>query len=412
VSAVCLARQAIYDRDLVPCGYELLYRSGPAAVAADGAGDTAMSAHTLQAALTDIGLDVLVGRRPVWVNLGASALTADLVAALPPERTVVEVLETAGADGQVVDAVASMRADGYRIALDDFVFRPELAPLVELADVVKLDALALDGAALAEQAELLRPYGVALLAEKVETHDVLDDCRALGFTLFQGYFLSRPRVLSAEGPSTEAVLRMRLLAELHAPDADFERLGSVIAADVTLSYRMLRYVNSAFVGLSRPVASVRQALVELGVRRVRSWATLLLLTDAAGGRRELAETALQRGAMCEALAAETRGDPEAAFTTGLLSVVDALLGCSISEAVADLPLSADVEGALLRRDGPLGDLLTRVVAYERGEFAAATRAPLDAELLTRAYVEAIAWAAELMGDTPAPEVRRAARRVA
>ena len=357
VGSVCLARQSIYDLGLAPCGYELLYRSSPSAedAATGGTGEeTTMSALTLRAALTEIGLDAIVGDLPAWVNVGDAFLIDDLASALPPERTVVEVLETTAGDPEVIAAVAKLRSDGYRIALDDFVFRPELGPLLELADVVKLDALALGPDGLREQVRLLGPYDVELVAEKVETYERLEQCRELGFTLFQGYFLSKPRLLSSERASTETALRMQLLAQLNDRDADFDRLAEIIASDVTLSYRMLRYINSAYVGLRKPVHSIREALIELGQRRVRSWATLLLLTEAAAERRELALTALHRASMCEALARSLSGDTLSAYTVGLLSVVDALLDCTLAAAVADLPIDAEVAGALLEREGWLG----------------------------------------------------------
>jgi EAL and modified HD-GYP domain-containing signal transduction protein len=355
----------------------------------------------LSAALTDIGLDAIVGNRPAWVNVGAAFLLDGLAAALPPERTVVEVLESTTASAPVLDAVTKLRASGYRIALDDFVHRPELVPLLELADVVKVDALALGPDGLEQQAALLRPYGVELVAEKVETYDVLDMCRALGFTRFQGYFLSRPRVLSTERVSSETALRMQLLVQLNDRDADFDRLAEIIASDVALTYRMLRYINSAYVGLRRPVASIREALIELGAQRVRSWATLLLISEAATGRRDLATMALHRADMCQALAGATGDDPQTAFTVGLLSVVDALLDCPLDEALAGLPIDEKVAAALLDREGRLGDLLGRVLAYERGDFAAATREPLDSPTLTRAYLQAIEWSSALLGGVPA-----------
>jgi EAL and modified HD-GYP domain-containing signal transduction protein len=401
----CLARQSIYDVELVPAGYELLYRSRPvaegsAAPEVDSASESAMSASTLTVALTDIGLDAIVGQHPAWVNVGDAFLLDDLAAALPPERTVIEVLETTAGNSQILDAAARLRSDGYRIALDDFVFRPELAPLLEVADVVKIDVLTVRPHELAEQVRVLRSYDVQLLAEKVETYETLEQCRELGFTMFQGYFLSKPRLLSSARHAGNMTLRMQLVAQLHDEDADFDRLAEVIASDVTLSYQMLRYINSAFVGLRRPVSSIREALIELGSRRVRSWATLLLLTEAAVGRRELAVTALHRANMCESLAQATAQNTDSAFTVGLLSVVDALLDTPLSQAVADLPLNPEVRAALLKRDGHLGDILARTIAYERGDFDVATRAPLDPAILTRAYLDAIEWSGELMSNAP------------
>src|SRR3954452_23282259 len=191
IGSACLARQSIYDVGLIPCGYELLYRSGASAggsgaVELGSAAETAMSASTLTGALTDIGLDAIVGDRPAWVNVGDAFLIDDLAAALPPQRTVIEVLETTAATAGIVGALTRLREEGYRLALDDFVFRPELESLLEIADVVKVDVLSHTEDELEQQVQLLHAHNVQLLAEKVETHEPLARCRELGFTLFQG----------------------------------------------------------------------------------------------------------------------------------------------------------------------------------------------------------------------------------
>jgi c-di-GMP phosphodiesterase len=396
--STCVARQAIYDLDLAVCGYELLYRPAPDRAADEPLGETEMSASALTVAFTDIGLDAIVGDKPAWVNVGNAFMTDDLVAFLPPERTVVELLETGSVEPAVVAALANLRTEGYRVALDDFCFRPELEPLVELANIVKVDVLAHDRAGLEEQVRLLRSFDVTLLAEKVETYEMLELCRSLGFELFQGYFLSRPRVVTNVRVSTEAAVRVRLAAQLNDPDASFDDLAEMIASDVTLSYRLLRYINSAYVGMRMPVASLHEALVLLGLRRVRSWVTLLLLSDAGAGRPDLVATALLRGHMCRSLAETTEQHPDRAFMVGLLSVADALVDRPLTEVIEELPIGPDLTTALLDREGPLGDLLGRVIAYERADFAAAAASPLDATTTTRAYIDAIDWSTRLIGS--------------
>jgi EAL and modified HD-GYP domain-containing signal transduction protein len=401
-----LARQAIYDTDLAVSGYELLYRSapfhdGPHPVDARVLGETAMSASALTMAFTDIGLERIVGDRHAWVNVGDAFMTDDLTALLPPERSVIELLETSKADGPVIDALAKLRAEGYQIALDDFVYRPQLDPLVRLANIVKVDVLAHDDAGLAEQVRLLEPYDVVLLAEKVETYDVLERCRALGFVLFQGYFLSTPHTVSNVHVSTEAVVRMQLVAQLNDPEASFGELAAMISTDVSLSYRLLRYINSAFVGMREPVESMHDALILLGSRRVRSWVTLLLLSDAGGGRPDLVSTALGRAHMCHSLAEATGEDPDRAFLVGLLSVSDALVNRPLAEVITELPIGPDLTAALVDKTGSLGDLLRRVIAYERADFAVAAALPLDPGTATRAYVEAIDWSTRLVGSLAA-----------
>jgi len=364
-------------------------------------GETAMSASALTVAFTDIGLDTIVGDSPAWVNVGDAFMTDDLAALLPPERTVIELLETSSADRSVVEALASLRAEGYRVALDDFSFTRDLEPLVELAHIVKIDVLAHDPRALEEQVRLLQPYDVTLLAEKVETYDALERCRSLGFVLFQGYFLSTPRLVSNVHVSTEATVRLRLAAQLNDPEASFEDLAGLIASDVTLSYRLLRYINSAYVGVRVPVVSLHEALVLLGLRRVRSWVTLLLLSDAGAGRPDLVATALLRAHMCRCLAEVTKQDPERAFLVGLLSVADALVDRPLADVIEELPIGPDLTSALLEGNGSLGDLLARVIAYERADFAVAAAFPLDATIATRAYIEAVDWSTRLIGELAA-----------
>lgn len=390
-ATLSLARQAIFDDDVRVCGYELLYRSGHAENGS-AASEAAPPALTLTAELSDIGLDSIVGEVPVWVDLGDAIFTHDLSASFAPARTVVQILESTAADAGVVDAVAKLRSDGYRVALDDFVYRPEFAALIEHADVVKIDALEHGDEELAERVELLRTQGVELLAGNVGTYEELARCRELGFTLFQGFFLCEPRDIPSSRVGSDATVRMQLAVQLNDPDADFDKLASLIAADVTLSYRLLQYLNSAYVGLRRPVGSMREALVLLGSRQVRNWATMLLTADAGADRHELVVSAFVRGRMCESLATTTSQDSDRAFLAGLLSVVDALTDRPLVEAIDELPIDAELKDAVVAHDGPLGDLVTRVVAHEQGDFATAAAAPLDARTTTSAYVEAIDWA--------------------
>jgi EAL and modified HD-GYP domain-containing signal transduction protein len=235
----------------------------------------------------------------------------------------------------------------------------------------------------------------------VETHETLERCRALGFVLFQGYFLSTPRLMSNVHVSTAASVRLQLAAQLNDPEASFDDLTELISSDVTLSYRLLRYINSAYVGVRVPVVSLRDALVMLGSRRVRSWVTLLLLSDAGAGRPDLVSTALLRAHMCRSLAELTSQDPERAFLVGLLSVSDALVDRPLAEIVPELPIGPDLKSALLEGAGVLGDLLTRVIAHERADFASASAAPLDAKTTTRAYIDAVDWSTRLIGSLAA-----------
>jgi EAL and modified HD-GYP domain-containing signal transduction protein len=310
---------------------------------------------------------------------------------------VIEILESVLPEQQVVDAVAKLRGDGYTVALDDFVHDETLEPLIALADVIKIDVLTASPEQIRQQVDVLAAFPGTLLAEKVETHETLEHCRRLGFELFQGYALEKPRLVTGARVSAEASIRMQLVARLNEPGVGFDELARLIQADLALSYRLLRFVNSAHVGLRRQVESIKDALIVLGQRTIRSWATLLLLSDVDTNRHELVVTALGRAHTCEHLARSTGEDADGAFLVGLLSVADALLDRPLDEIAGELPISARLRGALLERDGPLGDLLARSLAYEQGDFTTALAAPLDPPTVSGAYLEGIAAAARLIG---------------
>lgn len=390
-----VARQPIYQRDLTVQGYELLFRSAGASQASFVDAEAATSA-TIARTFTAIGLDAIVGGRTAFVNVTRDFLLRDFALLLPPDRVALEVLEDVVVDDQLLACLGRLRQQGYRIVLDDFVYSPKLQPLVALAHAVKIDVLAHTPERLAEQVQLLAPSGVELVAEKVETYEELERCRELGFSLFQGYFFCRPKTLGNDQLAANRASKLELTARLQDPDIALDELESVIAYDAALSYRLLRYINSAYFSLSHEVRSVQDALVLLGVGKVRAWASLMLLADVADGPRELLVTAMVRARMCERLATAAGAVPHVAFTAGLFSVLDALVDRPMADALAQLPLSSRLMDALLRGEGPEGKLLGHVLAYERGAFEAATNGN-GARELGDAYLDAIAWSQAVAG---------------
>jgi EAL and modified HD-GYP domain-containing signal transduction protein len=388
-----VARQPIHDRALRVVGYELLFRGSQLSLSAGGNGDEATS-RTLLTALTEIGLEPLVGRRKAYVNVTRSFLLDGHARVCPPDRFVLEVLEDVVVDAELLATLRVLRSEGYAIALDDFVYRDELRPLLDLAEVVKLDVLA-HGDRLPEQVELLRPFDVRLLAEKVETHEAMELCSDLGFELFQGFFFCRPRTVTGRGISASRLTRLQLLSSLNDPDLELEELARIVECDVALSYRLLRYVNSTYVGLAQPVDSIRKALVLLGVQTLRAWASLFVLAQMGEAPVELRATAMARARMCERVAPELGLSPQTAFTAGLFTVIDALMDQEMEAVLEELPLSDVVKAALLRHEGDLGALLGRVLAYEAGTL------PSDGASLCGPYLEAIAWADQVSGAVQA-----------
>ena len=392
---IFVGRQPIYDRDLNVVAYELLFRSGTENRAGPLDGDQATSQVILNA-FVEIGLDRVVGACPAYVNLTRNLLLDDESLPLPPERAVLEVLEDVPVDAALLQALGRLRARGYTIALDDFVLDPGREALLEHARIVKLDLQRLTAPELDAHITALRPYDLTLLAEKVETHAELEQCRALGFEYFQGYFFSRPKIVTGQRIPANRLTILQLLAELQNPHIEVEELEQLIRRDVALSYRLLRYINSAFFALPREVDSIRQAVIYLGLKAIRTWATLIALSGIDDKPHELMTTAMVRAKMCELLA-EARKLPvrESCFTAGLFSALDALMDMPMESVVESLPLSAEITGALLGREGTIGRTLTQVLDYEQARWQHMDRADLSAAQLTDIYLQAVEWAQEV-----------------
>lgn len=392
---VFVGRQPIYDRGLEVVAYELLFRSSEGNQAGVLDGDLATS-QVLHNTFVEIGLDTIVGQKLAFVNFTRGFILQDYTTIFPARRVVVEILEDITVDAELITAVRALSAQGYTIALDDFVFRDYLRPLVEIADIIKVDILALDRPTLQENVTQLRQFNVRLLAEKVETRNDFNICCDLGFDYFQGYFLCRPDIVRGQRSPANRLASLRLLAKLQDPETEFDELEEIISRDVSLSYKLLRLINAAIYGLPKKVESIRQALLLLGTKFITSWVSVIALTGVSDKPQELMVTALIRGKMCELLAqAMQSAGKEVYFTIGLFSVLDAMLDTPMPEVLKLLPLAEEVSGALLHHEGLGGQTLHCVLAYERGNWDEVICPGLDRRRIKDAYLQAIAWAAEV-----------------
>ena len=365
---VYIGRQPIYGRSLDVVAYELLFRGADVDHADFAEGDRATSQVILNA-FTEIGLDRVVGERFAFLNLTRGFITGEYPLPVPNDRVVLEVLEDVSADDEVIEGLKRLKEQGYRIALDDFVLSTENRELLDHADIVKVDCLGQKDEAIQKQAEHLASYGVELLAEKIETQDQFRVCRELGFDLFQGFFLSRPNVIHDRVLNAHRMNLLQLLAELQEPTCCFERVSDLVSHDVALSYKLLRHINTASYGLRRRVDSVRETLLYLGLDTVKSLASLFLMASVDDKPQELVRTAMFRAKMCELLArANGTLDRHKAFTIGLFSNIDVMMDGPMDALLERLPLAPDLRAALLRREGPLGEILSSTLAYERGDW--------------------------------------------
>lgn len=395
-----IGRQPIFDDRLQVVAWELLYRPSATATRAFEPGaqarfdDDAISQRVMVDAFLEMGLDRLVGTDSAFLNVGESFLLSGHLPPAPPSHLVLELLESIHPTAGALAGVERLAAEGYRIALDDFQCGPGWEPFVELADIVKLDWLELGEAGAEGQLRQLADWGFdgLLLAEKIETDADFRACRRLGFDLFQGYFLSRPQTVRGERLPADRLSVLRLVAALQDPSTQLPELERILGADATLSYRVLKLINSALFGLPQEVDSLRQTIVLLGLDRLRSWASLLALGRMDDKPVELRRMALRRARTCEQLAvAAGRPSPEAHFTVGLFSLLDAFFDLPLPELLERVPLAEEFTRALLHGEGSLGEALACARAIEDPERHEPTFAGLAPARINEAWLEALEW---------------------
>ena len=392
---VFVGRQPIYTQQLDVFAYELLFRRGemPHAGVTDG---NQATAQVLVNTFLELGLDTLVGAKRAFVNLTRDFLLQDYSLVFPTDRVVLEVLEDIAVDDDVLAALRNLSAQGYTIALDDFFYQEHLRPLVELADIIKIDVLASGHTTVAEQVELLRQYDVPLLAEKVETQEDFTYYKTLGFEYFQGYFFCRPDVVKGQRSPTNRLVILELLAKLQHPGTTFRELEALISRDVSLSYKVLRAANAAIYTQARKVESIHQALRLVGLTAMTNIVSLFLLANIDDKPHELLVTAMVRAKMCEQLARlMQQGNSATFFIVGLLSVLDAFMDRPMPDILPALPLADEIVAALLAHEGMLGATLHCVLAYEQGDWEAVYNLGCPRDLLVKTYLEALMWATEM-----------------
>ncbi len=393
-----IARQPILDNKEQTFGYELLYRAAREDFARIS--DPEGASRRVLDDLLMLGIDELTRGRHVFLNCTQEVLTQRLVELLPTRNLVLEVLETIVADHTLVQSCAELKAAGYSLALDDFVPNPNTLPLVEFVDYIKIDFRALT----ADQCrELVHRFGnkVQFVAEKIETHAEYASARAMGCTLFQGYFFAEPALLTVRQISSMYTNYVRLLAVTCKPDLDFFAVEAIIKTDVALCYKLLRFLNSAAFCLGSDITSLRQALVILGENAIRRWVCVSAAAAAAEGKpAELLTLALLRARFCELLAGHARCNPYHGFMVGLFSLISALLDMPLENILTRVELPTDVHQALLGQPGRLRALLDLVGSYRYGDWDAVTAQSANLEVsqqqVTSCYLEAARSADSLM----------------
>lgn len=402
VAAACryLARQPILDRHGCVHGYELLSRTGPVSTFS---GDGNLATEIMIDNSVLFGLQNLTSGSPAFINCTAETLLGDKVRVLPASMAVLEILEDVAPRPAILAACRALKADGYRLALDDFLYRPELEPLIHLADFIKIDVLNTTAAQRRETLSRLTSFTGTAIAEKVETQESYAQACAEGFQLFQGYYFCRPLLFKeAKVPANHAV-HLKLLQMLHKDPLDLVEIDETVKSEPALTYRLLRYVNSPVYGLRDRITSIRSALIAVGDDLFRRIALLAVASDfSKGASSEVLRLALVRARFCESMAILYNLYPTEQYLLGLFSLLPAMLQRPMERIVAALPLRDPLRDALLGEPNVHRRPLEWLEAYERGDFERAdtlARAhDMNPTLLGERYTEAALWADRLLAE--------------
>jgi c-di-GMP phosphodiesterase len=368
--------------------------------------DERATSEVLGHTVLTLGIERVVGHALAFVRFPRAQVLDRTPLALPPHQSVIQLGPDCWADGDLEPVVAAATAYqqlGFRIALVDYAYDPASAALLELADYACVDVSRKSQVRLTAAMTVLRRHGVAVVATHVDDEAHRDMVAAAGADYVQGFYFSAPGVVAGRELPGFKLSYLQLLRAAYAAEVDFDELAAIVKRDVALSYKLLKYVNSAAFGVRGEVVSVITALTLLGVRQVRSWAGLATVSGVVAPRtQELAVLAATRARFCESLGQSLGvANPHDCFALGMFSLLDVMLGKPIEEALADVPLSEPVVDALQGRPGVLADLLAVIVAYERGSWdvvsrLCATRGWPETELIGW-YIDAIEWSRDFFG---------------
>jgi EAL and modified HD-GYP domain-containing signal transduction protein len=397
---VYLGRQPILDRRLNVAGYELLFRSSQANFC-DSTDDVAATSQVIVNAVLGVGLDRLLGGKPAFINFNRTLLLGDWTTLLPPDKSVIEILETVAPDQEVLSACHRLQQQGYALALDDCLDDERTAEFAPFVDILKVDFQATSPT---DQERIVRRYqqlNIRIVAEKVETESEFRRARELGYNYFQGFFFARPTVLQAARIPASQMNGLRLVKQIQREELDFRAIEELIRQDVSFSHSLLKYLNSAAFHWANRIESVRRGLLLLGSDEIRKWVWMASLSNMGQSRPPvLMAQVLMRGRFCEVIASSAKlplGDSDP-FLLGMFSLLDAILQRPLQGILADLNIGRNIRDALLGTAGeadPLSLLLRIVKSYEVGDWpevdAAARMIGLSADVLSTRYLESLSW---------------------
>ncbi len=400
---VYIARQPIFNRKMKVYGYELLYRKSLNNYFEGGDDDQATTALINNSFLV-FGFQELTGQTKGFINFSQNLILNELAYLLPKDQVVIEILERVEPNEKIIEACKKLKEKGYILALDDFVleqYTKEYLPLIEIADIIKVEFPAIKGDGIQK---IIDKFGqkITFLAEKVETREEHQRAMNMGFKLFQGYYFSKPLLENLKEIDALNVNLVRIVNVLNIEPIDYDKIAEIIQQDVGLSYKFLKMSNSVYYGTKYRIKNIKQGLMFMGTDEIRRWVYLMMLRGVQSPENaELVKTSVIRGKMLSLLAKELHTAKESDyFIGGMFSSVDVLMNTNMEKALVGLPLSQEVQDALLGKPNQLRWYLDTVVALERAEWEKLSQAggypQVSANRYMTLYLEAIRWQRSLM----------------
>ncbi|MFZ0482783.1 MAG: HDOD domain-containing protein [Desulfobacterales bacterium] len=395
---VYVARQPIFNKDKELYGYELLFRDGLSNAFPDIDGDTATS-KLLSNSFFSIGMKQLTSGKTAFINFPQSLLLNKIPMMFPSEKMTVEILEDVDPNEQVIRACNDIAAAGYSLALDDFVFKSDLQPLIELANIIKIDFMLTPIDEIQKMVSRFKGNHIKLLAEKIETYDNFEEALSMGFMYFQGYFFSKPEIISGKEIAPSKIILLQIVGEANRENCSFEKLETLMDKDVSISCKLLRYINSAFFKRACEIATIKHAIVLLGETEIKRFISMVATAELASDKpEELVRTSITRARFCELLGLHSQngGDISELFLTGLFSLIDAMLDNKMENIMQTLPLSKNIKQALLEEKGDLADYLKLVSSYESANWETFSsiipKINVSEKKIPEFYQDAVKWA--------------------
>lgn len=395
-----IARQPIFDWQQNIYAYQLLFRNSLDNYF-DGSDLDDASSNVIANSFLLFSIEEMTDNTRACLKATHNTIKNGYVSALPPQAVIVEILQPLIPDPELLAACHKLKAAGYTLALDDFSFDASIEPFLETIDIVKIDVMNTSIEDCQDYADLLLPKGIKLQAMKLENHETFLQLQKIGFDYFQGYFFSKPTVLSRKDIPANKLKYLEILKQVNVPEIDYEELASTIQGEMSVAYKLLKLINSAAFGLPKPVHSIKQSLALLGGKEIQKWASLISLTGMASDKpNELVINSLARGKSCELLAPHIGMISRAPdlFLMGLFSMLDGIIDRPLKEVLKDIPFEDDLKDALLGKAGRPRKVLDLVLAQEMGLWRVlsyiADSLRLKENTLQDIHIEAIQWAEE------------------